>query len=242
MTGFAACCRRLVTEPVTDYLAALEAIRNRGFGGLAAAGLAFALSWFAYVPIHELFHAWGCLLAGGEVTRLEIATEYGGALLARIFPFVVPGSSYAGQLTGFDTHGNDGIYLATVLAPFVLTVVLGVPLLKRLARPLTRPAMQPWLLGAVVPVAYAPFVSVIGDYYEAGSILVSRGVRMLDATLPLARWRGDDLFKLVHDLSATGATAADWLGVAASLLLGIALALLTYHAGGWLESFRRHRT
>ena len=239
MRKLSACARGLLTEPVRDYFAALDALRDRGFGALAAAGAALLLSWFAYVPIHELFHAWGCLLAGGDVTRLEIAPEYGGAMLARIFPFVVAGSRYAGQLTGFDTHGNDGIYLATVLAPFLLTIVAGMPLLRRLARPLAHPAAGPWLLGAVLPFAYAPFVSVPGDYYEAGSIVVSRAAHALDPALPLARWRGDDVLKLTRELADAGASATDWLGIAASLALGIVLALLTYHAGGWVGSLRR---
>ena len=239
MTRLADGARGLLSEPARDYIAALDALRERGYGGLASACAAFALSWFAYVPIHELFHAWGCLLAGGEVTRLEIAPEYGGTLLARIFPFVAPGSRYAGQLTGFDTHGNDGIYLATVLAPFLLTIVAGVPLLKRLARPLAHPAAGPWLLGAVLPFAYAPFVSVIGDYYEAGSIVVSRAAHALNPALPLVRWRGDDVLKLTRELADSGANTADWIGVAASLALGIVLALLTYPAGGWFESLRR---
>jgi hypothetical protein len=230
-TGFAAFCRRLIAEPARDYIAALDAMRDRGFAGLAFAGIAFALAWFVYVPIHELFHAWGCLLTGGDVTRLEVSPEYGGVLLARIFPFVVAGSSYAGQLTGFDTHGNDAIYLATVLAPFLLTIAIGVPLLKRAARPLAGPGWRPWLLGASVPVAYAPFVSVIGDYYEAGAILVSRAAHWFDPALPLKRWRSDDIFKLVRDLADAGATAFDWFGVAASLATGILLALLTYHVG-----------
>ncbi|MBK8740004.1 MAG: hypothetical protein IPM02_10865 [Betaproteobacteria bacterium] len=224
-------CRRLFAEPVRDYLAALDAMRDRGVAGLAVAGVAFALAWFVYVPIHELFHAWGCLLAGGTVTRLEIAPEYGGALLARIVPFVVAGSAYAGQLTGFDTGGNDAIYLATVLAPFLLTILIGVPLLKRAARPLANPGWRPWLLGASLPVAYAPFVSLPGDYYEAGAILVSRAAQWADPAHPLARWRGDDVFKLARELSGAGATGPDWLGMGASLAVGILLAFLTYHLG-----------
>jgi hypothetical protein len=234
VTSFIAFCRRLITEPARDYIAALDALRDRGAAGLVSACLAFGLAWFAYVPIHELLHAWGCLLAGGEVTRLEISPEYGGAILARLFPYVVAGSSYAGQLTGFDTHGNDAIYLATVLAPFLLTVAAGVPLLKRAARPMARPGWRPWLLGAALLVAYAPFASLIGDYYEAGSILVSRAAHRFDPALPLGRWRGDDLFKLGRQLSDAGATLYDWSGVGASLAAGVALALLTYHVGAGL--------
>ena len=224
-------CRHLFAEPVRDYLAALDAMRERGIAGLVMASLAFALAWFVYVPIHELFHAWGCLLAGGTVTRLEIAPEYGGALLARVVPFVVSGSDYAGQLTGFDTGGNDAIYLATVLAPFLLTILIGVPLLKRAARPLANPGWRPWLLGASLPVAFAPFVSLPGDYYEAGSILISRAAQWADPEHPLARWRSDDVFKLSRELSGAGATGGDWLGIGASLVVGILLAFLTYNFG-----------
>lgn len=237
--GAGARSRRLFAEPVRDYLAALDAMRDRGIPGLAVAGVAFALAWFAYVPIHELFHAWGCLAAGGTVTRLEIAPEYGGALLARVVPFVVSGSDYAGQLTGFDTGGNDAIYLVTVLAPFLLTILIGVPLLKRAARPLGNPGRRPWLLGASLPVAYAPFVSLPGDYYEAGSILVSRAAQWADPAHPLARWRGDDVFKLARELSGAGATGADWLGIGASLVIGIFLAFLTYHLGARFAQFVR---
>lgn len=235
--GFVAFCRRLLAEPLRDYMAALEAASDRGYAGLLLACVAFVAAWFVYVPIHELFHAWGCLLAGGEVTRLEISPEYGGALLARIFPFVVSGSGYAGQLTGFDTHGNDGIYLATVLAPYLLTIAIGVPLLKRAAQPMAHSGWRPWLLGGSLPIAYAPFVSLIGDYYETGSILVSRAAHWADPALPLARWRGDDVFKLVRELADRGAGAYDWFGVGASLVTGFVLAVLTYHVGATCARF-----
>ena len=223
--------RRLLAEPVRDYVAAVDAMRERGAAGLIIAGLALVLSWFVYVPIHELLHAWGCMLAGGSVTRLEIAPEYGGALLANVFPFVVSGSNYAGQLTGFDTRGNDAIYLATVLAPFLLTIFAGVPLLKALGQPTASAALRPWLLGGAAVLAYAPVVSLIGDYYEAGSIIVSRVAHAVDPAIPLERWRSDDLPKLVGQLHERGAGAVDWIGVASGAALAIVLALLTYRAG-----------
>ena len=227
--------RGLLSEPVADYIAAIDALRSDGIRGLLFATIALIGTWFVYVPLHELLHAFGCVATGGSVTRLEIAPEYGGALLATVFPFVVSGSSYAGQLTGFDTHGNDGIYLATVLAPFVLTIFVGVPLLKHVARPSTPRAWRPWLLGSAALLAYAPLVSLIGDYYEAGSIIVSRAARALDPSLSLVRWRSDDVLKLVSQLADQGvgarAGAIDWLGVSASLAVGFILALLTYRAG-----------
>ena len=226
-----------VARPVRDYVAAIDALHPASLARWLQAVAALALTWFVYVPVHELMHAYGCILAGGTVTRLEIAPEYGGALLASIFPFVVSGSSYAGQLTGFDTRGSDAIYLVTVLAPYLLTIFIGVPLLLRAARPMRNDALRPYVFGASLPVAFAPFISIFGDYYEAGSIVVSRLAHAIDASLPLARWRGDDVFKLIDSLRDAHAGALDWVGLALSFALGFVLALLTYHGGALFARF-----
>ena len=105
----------------------------RPYLALAATMLAMILAWFVYTPIHELLHVLGCVVTGGSVSELEIQPIYGGALLARVFPFVVPGGEYAGRLSGFDTHGSDLVYLATDFAPYLLTVLIGVPALRRCA-------------------------------------------------------------------------------------------------------------
>lgn len=221
--------RDLVARPLRDWLEALEAcVRDGRPADFVALALGFLLSWWVYVPIHELAHAWGCLLAGGEVTRLEIDWIYGASLLARVFPYVSVGSEYAGRLSGFDTRGSDVTYLVTCALPFLLTVVIGVPLLR--AVPRLRGWRRGLALGAAVPVAFAPIVSLTGDYYEMGSILVSRVAAATESGFPLARWRSDDLVKLVRDL-APEATAADVAGVAASLIVGAALALATYWLG-----------
>ena len=100
------------------------------------------------------------------------------------------------------------------------------------------------MLGAAVPLAFAPFVSLLGDYYEMGSILVSRMVAVLVPGFAVDRWRSDDLVKLVGAL-APDARIADAAGVAASLLLGAALAWGTYWAGvlvsGWTMPRRNER-
>jgi hypothetical protein len=223
---------RLITQPLLDYMDALQACLTgaRVYAILIAA--AFVVSWWVYVPIHELAHAWGCLLAGGEVTRLEIDWVYGAPLLARVFPYVAVGSAYAGQLTGFDTHGDDLIYLVTDALPFVLTILLGVPLLRALR---VRRYHAPWrcaLLGFALPVAFAPFASITGDYYEMGSILVTRVVRVIDPQFPIARWRSDDLFLLIERLWAVpGPHGADAVGLAVSFCIGLLLAFLTYWLG-----------
>src|SRR4029077_11054814 len=153
--------------------------------------LSLVVTWWLYVPLHELAHAWGCLLTGGRVTRLEIAEIYGAAWLARVFPYVTVGSEYAGRLSGFDTRGSDLVYLVTCALPFVLTVFVGVPLLR--AAPEARGRRGAIMLGASIPIAFAPFASLPGDYYEMGSILVSRMVAALVPGFAVDRWRSDDL-------------------------------------------------
>jgi len=222
----------LLAAPLHDYTAALEA----AFPGFRASSalavvIGFAASWWVYVPIHELLHAYGCILTGGEVTRLEISPEYGAAWLQTIFPFVAVGSDYAGQLTGFDTHGNDGIYLATDLLPFVLTVLVGIPLLRSAALERDNPLRAAFKLGLAMPIAYAPFISITGDYYEMGSVLVSRAASWLLSGFALQRWRSDDLFKLAGELAAGDGSAFDVLGLTAAFLVGVVLIYATYAAG-----------
>ena len=202
-------------------------------GGRTALLIAAVATWFVYVPIHELAHAFGCLLGGGSVTRLEIDPIYGAALLQRIFPFVSSGSEYAGQLTGFDTHGSDLTYLLTDLLPFVATIVLGVPMLQAAGWEGRQPLAQAALFGASLPIAYAPFISLPGDYYEMGSILVSRFAALFDPAFVVTRWRSDDVFKLTENLfgaDGTG-TIGDALGIGASFVVGTVLAFATYAAG-----------
>ncbi len=231
---------RWLKAPVDDYLAALESVApGAGWRGLALGLAAAALSWWIYVPIHELLHALGCIAGGGEVTRLEIDAVYGAALLQKVFPFVAVGSQYAGQLTGFDTGGSDLTYLMTDALPFALTVALGVPALRAVPR-LRNPLAGAALLGAAIPAAFAPFISLSGDYYEMGSILVSR-IAAPALHVPLERWRSDDLFLLVQTLR--GAGAVDWLGIGAAFCVGALLAWATYGAGrvvanAWLGAQR----
>lgn len=203
------------------------------FGMLAWPAIlgAMLLSWWIYVPLHELFHAWGCLAAGGTVSRLEIARIYGGEWVALVVPYVVPSSEYAGRLSGFDTRGSDAVYLATVFAPYVLTLLVGLPLLR-----LAQRTANPLILGASVPLAYAPLISLTGDYYELGSILVSRIVAPWWPQAVL-RWRSDDLPKLLgarFGSDAGNALPGDALGIATSVAVGTLLAFGTYQAGVWI--------
>jgi hypothetical protein len=232
---------KLARLPIDDYLAALErALPRPSVATILVIVMTTALSWWVYVPIHELLHAAGCALGGGEVTRLEIDAVYGAALLQRVFPFVVVGSEYAGQLTGFDTKGSDLTYLLTDFLPFVLTILVGVPLLRAAgsAQGQMRAAVA---LGAAIPLALAPFVSVTGDYYEMGSILVSRAVSMLVPDFDVRRWRSDDLFKLAGGLSSGGARLSDAAGVTLSVVVGLVLAFATYGVGRWWAGVARQK-
>jgi hypothetical protein len=231
----------LIRRPFDDLMACMEAIARAGrpARALAAMVLGLGATWFVYVPIHELLHVLGCVATGGSVSELEIQPIYGGALLAEVFPFVVTGGSYAGRLSGFDTHGSDWVYLATDVTPYLLTVVLGVPALRLCAR-----RRRPLLFGSAVVVGLAPFYSIPGDYYEMGSILTTRVATWLaggGGAPAHADLRSDDLFALVGDLLeqpaelglASGGETAIAAGlIALSLAIGVLLAFLTYALGG----------
>jgi len=197
---------------------------------LMFAGL--ALGWWIYVPVHELLHVAGCVLAGGEVSRLEIATIYGGTWLAALFPFVQAGSDYAGRLTGFDTGGSDLVYQATVLAPYLLTVFPGLWWWRTILRARRPGARHAIAAGAWLPVVAAPLISLPGDYYESGSIIVSAllaGAAGRDPGL----WRSDDVFRLIGEWSGP-MTAPDVIGIVLGVLAGTALALATLALGSAL--------
>lgn len=215
-------------RPLTDTFRGLERCLL-GWRSLLLVGAGMALAWWVYVPVHELLHAAGCRVTGGEVRRLEIAPIYGGAVLARLLPFVVAGGDYAGRLSGFDTHGSDVVYLATDFGPFLLTVFPGVWWLRRAAR-----GGQAFWFGAALPVALAPLISATGDAYEIGSILVTR-LPPWSAPAMRSLLRGDDLGlkagQVADAAKSGGSPALLWGGMAAATLAGLAWAWLTYGLG-----------
>jgi hypothetical protein len=72
--------------PFEDFLSGLErAIGKSAPVNIALLVLIFAVTWWIYVPIHELCHAFGCILGGGTVTEREISPKYGGAILQKDF-------------------------------------------------------------------------------------------------------------------------------------------------------------
>ncbi len=184
--------------------------------------------WWIFVPVHELLHAAGCLLGGGQVTRLEIAPLYGGALLAKIFPFVAAGGAYAGRLSGFDVAGSGWTYALTVAAPYVLTPLGFYGMARAVAR------SSPLLFGASTPLAFSPLLSVTGDFLELGGLALFQFWPGPGAQhRPLI---SDDLFRVIGELNASAIDTAVPF-VVLSQALGLALALVWFRlsaATRWL--------
>ena len=197
-------------------------------GGLFLATIA---CWWVYVPAHELLHAFGCRAAGGRVTELRIAPLYGGRLLALVFPFVRAQGEYAGRLEGFDTGGSDLVYIATDLAPYLLSIAAAFPLLRRARR--RRSALS---FGAGAVLVAAPIMGLVGDYFEVAGILVSDGLTWL-RTAPASAagaLRCDDLLALLADFPARfPAHRAAWaIATGGTFLLAGLLVSLTL-AAAW---------
>jgi hypothetical protein len=214
--------------PARDVLRGLDRCLDAGLPGLLAVACGLLLGWWIYVPLHELLHAGACLAAGGTVHRLEIDPLYGGNLLARLFPFIVPASAYAGRLSGFDPHGSDTVYLATDLGPFLLALLPGSWALRHAAR-----ARRPLLFGLALPAALAPFLSLSGDAYEIGSLLITR-LPPWSAGPVRQLLRGDDLLLKVRELAAL--PQGPWGGAALAALAGVLWAFLTYQLGDRLAA------
>ena len=219
-SGLAGRLRGFFVAPPLDFWNGYARCLETGLRGLLLVFLGLAAGWWLYVPTHELLHAFGCLFTGGSVSRLEIDTLYGGGLLSHVFPFVHPGSDYAGRLSGFDTGGSDFVYLATDLAPFLLTVFPGVWALRRAGAGRHAASFGFWL-----PFALAPFLSLTGDAYEIGSIVTTwlppwQGVEVL---------RSDDVFRLAGELAELD--NPPWMGAVLGAVLGTLWAFAVYGLG-----------
>jgi len=151
---------------------------------------------------------------------------------------VSPATTHAGRLAQFDVRGSDLVFLATDFAPYVLTILVGIPLLRALNR-----APNEWLLGPAALLAMAPWMSLTADYYEMGSILATRFAAAAGADF--AALRSDDMVSVVSAVwSAAQSRGRDgsWGSalpasvIAASFFLGLILASLTYSLGVLVSS------
>ena len=200
-------------------LATFESLLERAdVRNLILSILGLIVFWHIYTPIHELLHAGACLLGGGTVEELAIKAQYGGSLLKHVFPFVVDNSDYAGQLTGFSTP-NDFVYAFVDLAPYFLTLV-GLTLIEWCRR-----RGNAFMFGLGILLAYIPFMSVTGDYYELVSLVTTR---LADGSVDPRLLISDDVFKLVGELSDSGQLTGRHLTLVIIGMLGsIYAALMT---------------
>lgn len=184
---------------------------NRALGGMMVSLVVF---WHLYTPIHELLHVAACLSGGGTVSALALKPQYGGTLLAKVFPFVVADSDYAGQLTGFTTP-NDFVYAWVDLAPYLLSlpglVVLVIAVQRR----------RVWLFGPAMVLTWVPLMSFSGDFFEFVSLAATRLVPLLDTTQSARLLVSDDGFKLVSVL-AEGGLLWGSLGLVTALIFVVA--------------------
>ncbi len=193
-----------------------EQLLLRG-GNSALIGMMVSLVvfWHVYTPVHELLHVAACLSGGGTVSELALKPQYGGTLLAEVFPFVVADSDYAGQLTGFTTP-NDWVYAWVDLAPYLLSL----PGLVLLVIAVQRRRVV--LFGPAMVLTWVPLMSFSGDFFELVSLVATRLVPWLDATQPARLLVSDDGFKLVGVLAEAGLLWGP-LGLVTAAMFGAAV-------------------
>jgi len=187
-------------DVMVDFIQPLQNLESILKPGLIVL-LSTVITWFIYVPIHELLHVGGCVFTGGSVSELVMGPEYGATFLKNIFPFITPATTqYAGRVTGFEPNGDMG-YIVTVFAPFILSLFPGVLCLK-----LAFKKKKLWLMGPGIVMGLAPFYNLTGDFFEIGTILSTRLVNILFGGQPEMLYtkfwllRSDDIFRLFSEI------------------------------------------
>ena len=201
-------------------LQCLETLLNEG--GMKSLVVIFAgliVFWHLYTPIHELLHVAACLLSGGTVEELALKPQYGGTLLAEVFPFVVPESDYAGQLTGFHTP-NYWSYALVDFFPYGLSL-FGVALAEWCRR-----RKRSLFFGLAAILTFVPLMSVPGDFYEAVSLVTTQIAEWRNPQLEPGFLVSDDMFRSIGSLGKAGKLdfftgVLVFLGFAAAVWLSI---------------------
>lgn len=184
---------RLVWDTGKSSFATMETILDKhATRGLIFMVISLIIFWHIYTPIHELLHAGAAFLTGGDVQELEIKAQYGGQILAEIFPFVTSGGEYAGRLSGFSVP-NHWAYAVVDLAPYILSL-FGFFVLDR-----SRRRADPWLFGVGIVLAFIPIMSIPGDYFELISLPLDSLAGMLDPNYQAGTLIADDWFKAVGE-------------------------------------------
>jgi len=176
----------------------LEKLLESGeYKKLAIMMVGLIVAWHIYTPIHELLHVGACLMVGGTVEELALKPQYGGTLLQGIFPFIVPESDYAGQLTGFTTPNKWG-YAVVDFLPFVLSFFGGILITWCYKKKSTI------MYGTAVILAFVPIISLPGDFFEAASLATSEWLGTFSPELGDSFLISDDAFKLFGNLWTEG--------------------------------------
>ena len=204
-------------------LAALDAAMQQGHWSFALLLISLLVVWHVYAPLHEMLHVAGCVLTGGTVNELVLQPQYGARLLQLGLPFIVvdEGGAYAGRLTGFTTP-NRWAYALVDLFPY-LPSVWGLTLLEWARR--RRSAV---LFAAGFVLAYVPWLSLTGDFYELASLATAPLAPVLIPNATAEQFISDDVFRLLGEMRARGELTPGGLGLVAltqALALGAVLAL-----------------
>jgi len=217
-----------IAATIRHSLQVLETLMARGRSqDLLVLMLVFVAGFFLYTPLHELMHAGAAILMGGSVSELAIAPLFGGKLLARILPFVVAESEYAGQLTGFSVP-NRLAYAVVDGAPYLLSLP-GVALLEAARRRVSLP-----LGGLGFLVTWIPLTQFSGDFFEAWSLILSYAHAGLLAGTEAKDFVSDDAFRQSAFLLGQGR----FWGIHG--LLWLANLLLALLACCWLLAIQWH--
>ena len=83
--------------------------------------------------------------------------------------------------------------------------------------------------GFSLPLGLAPFLSLTGDSYEMGSVLMTLGPWATELSRQL--YRGDDVFRIIQSVSASGGSPVP---VAVGLILGAVWSFCVYGLGAYI--------
>lgn len=202
-------------------LASFEKALDGGYKSLAMILISTIVFWHIYTPIHELLHVAGAIITGGSVSELALKPQYGGTLLQPIFPFITPESDYGGQLTGFEVP-NDLAYFVVDMLPYVLSL-FGVALIEKVRR-----GGAAWIFGPAMVLAFVPFMSIPGDYYEAASLITTNIGELIHSDEARRYLVSDDVLKQIGTFAEEGKlNAVNLMLIIAGILGGIKLVLIT---------------
>ncbi len=213
--------RLLFVTPFTDlYAGVRRVIASLGALALplAARGLRCRL-----VALRAAPRADACLGSAArrrDGDRLDIDPMYGARLLQRMFPYVQVGLGLCRAARRLRHPRQRLDVCAGGLLSIRVDHCRSAFRCSYASRRATLPGVgSTLLLGMVLPLAWAPMLAIGGDFYELGSIAVSRAARYWRETVE--SWRGDDVVAIAGPDFDGESAWSDVAGIAASLPFGI---------------------